>query len=1110
MGTLQKARAIKSILFVILLFCSFTLLSAEMTGEIDSLNAKGYDVVVDFTSNSSGNLTAQIEAKDEKNNIEVKIELKNITISKKVDNKTTVIATQKVNIANNKKGSLGIHRRGASLGISVNNALVFRAADIERGPGKIIAVNVNKWKNNSANVYTLDPVYFTDDFMRDSTTDDDGNWENLSGEWHLRSAWDNDPHVFATSKNMAKKLSGGQNPFEWLSWGNPAISIVGNEEWEDYIFKCAFRADMGSTFGIITNYRDEKNYVLATITSATDKTSGGNKITLYQILKGKKSTLGESYGGYIPNQWYALSVESSISGVRVFLDGQERVNAKNLELWYGKAGLYTVAETPIEIDDISILGKDLDYDTLHEINTVQIASRFVDDKNGMEVWARSGNEWESSNNLTGINLNYRYYSRDVHGNKQWMVMDINPTLYATGKLNLMLCGVKGSKDLGYRVEMDTVDNETTVFMYQNKELLATKTLKTPTVKPEKITDDMYFLPSTLYTLRLLKEDDTLRFEINDEDILTAKIDLSQTMGSRPAYQSAGRYLSAKNVMALTYNLIDYTFTSAPTDWFGEGTWEASTRWACDPEWSFLAGYSNGDVALWNKNIVEGDQTFQAYLGIKMEYPREYNTYYERYRELNISICTDGQNPMTGYSGVYGSKDKRMILYRNGKEVASQTLTGNDLPNGGHHRLWFDVQLEKKGNKITFSGNANVNGKPVTVSFEDGDPIEGGVPVIWSNNNAISIARARISYEKEPISRPGPFVVVDMPWHPEFISVGTPLTLTLPTVSTSGKNVELVIEQKIVPTDAKNKPSAVKLKDNTITFSPNFNGLYQYKINGKSDGVTSPSVYLDTYVFDPTPGNRTTTNVLAQYDFTDGQGNIIHDRSGYGEPLNLKIAYKTTSAKDANGKTIEVDTKDLSAQWIQGQGIAVDSISKVISENPADKLLEIKKDNRMTIEMWLSLNTIYPENIAGADQWTCSFLELNDPSRKDFSKRWFTFMQNGGVYYFGGMTGDRYRGDVAVNSTRTGLQHVVISYNPDDKLTYVYRNGKLLEGGKSISWNFDKWTEGAYLILGNAILQINGNPALAAAFSGNIYYLSIYNHTFTATQAADNYKSGPKI
>ena len=1106
-------RTFKLLLSTILLLTALSYATAE---EIGQATTKGYDVIIEFVSASNGSLTAQIEGKDDKNNLEIKVELKNVTISQKIDNKSTNIFSHKVNIPAKKAGTLTIYRRGTSIGVAINDELIYRAADIERGSGKDVTVAADKWKVDSADIYPLDPVYFTDDFMRDAAEDGD-YWEILSGEWMLRSAWDDDPHLFATSKNQTKKLGGGQNPFEWISWGKPAMAIVGEENWEDYNFKCAFRADTTSVFGLITNFQDQNNYIYTTITSAADKSKEGNKITLYQVLKGKKNVVGESYGGFIPGQWYTFSIESSISGVRVFLDSRERLYAKNLPFWKGMAGIYTYGDSMIEIDDIYILGKDLDFDYLHELNSVQIADRFARDNNGMEVWARNSNEWEASNNLTGINLNYRYYSRDIHGSKQWVIMDVAPTNYDNGKINMLLCGSKTDKNIGYRVELSTANHETTATMYYNKDILAERVLKTPTTKLANnnvdINGEVYLLPSTSSTLRFLKDGGRLRFSIDDEDILTAEIPegAEDTVGARPAYQATGRYLSAKNVLALTYNLLDYTFTTAPTDWFGEGTWAATTRWACDPEWSFLAGYSNGDVALWSKNIVSGDQTFQAYLGIKMEYPREYNTYYERYRDLNISICTDGQNPLSGYSGVYGSKDQRIILYRNGVEVASQKLDRAYQPNGDHHRLWFDVQLEKKGNKVTFSGiiSATANGKPISVSYEDPDPIEGGVPVIWSTNNAISIARARLNYENPPTPRPGPFTVVDMPWYPEFISVGTPLKLTLPMVSTSGKDVELTINPQILPQEAKNKPSAVKVAGDSITFSPNFTGLYQYKINGVADGVTSPSVYLDTYVFDPTPQNKNTENALVRYNFTEGEGNVIHDTSGFGEPLNLNIAYKTKTEKDENGKDVVVETKNLSAQWIAGQGIAVDSLARVISEKPADKLLALRDSNRISIEMWMSQGTIYPENPSNADQWVCSFLEFNSPTQKDYSKRWFTFLQNGGVYYLSGMNNGKYHfADNMFHSTRTGLQHVIISYNPDDQQTYVYRNGKLLQS-RNIAWNFDKWTEGAHLILGNSAVQLNGNPTMAAAFAGNVYYLAIYDRVFTANEALISYNAGPK-
>ncbi len=141
-------------------------------------------------------------------------------------------------------------------------------------------------------------------------------------------------------------------------------------------------------------------------------------------------------------------------------------------------------------------------------------------------------------------------------------------------------------------------------------------------------------------------------EKDGETVLEAK-DVEPLRGMRPAYRAEGCFALAHNALVLGRNVRTYTFSDEPVDWWiGEGTWEQSTRWSCDPRWSFLGGWSRGDAVLWHKQRFTGDQYFDAFLGVRMEYPRERQIYDDRFRDLGITICGDGHNPRSGYAGIY--------------------------------------------------------------------------------------------------------------------------------------------------------------------------------------------------------------------------------------------------------------------------------------------------------------------------------------------------------------------------------------------------------------------------------------------------------------------------
>jgi len=1131
------------IMLNILALSSILALSAEISGEAGILTDKNYTLEVFFTAQTAGGMTIKTEASDDKNYLAFEVAKKSIVLKNVQNNKSKQLAKINISLDDKQDYQLSFIRRGDRLIVTLDGVIKYTGQNIPNGGGDKFGAVYNKWETADIYAATADPVYFSDDFMRDYT-DDDGLWDIKSGYWRMRSAWDNDPHLFATSKNFTKKIAGGQNPFSWLSWGGPAIAVIGENDWEDYTFSVAFRAYEGGTFGIIINYQDEKNYLLATASSAIDKSEKGNKLTLYKVEKGKKTVLNSSKGGYLPDQWYKFSVKNSADGIKILLDGKERITVKDAPSFMGRAGLYTDTNSPIEIDDVWVLGSGVDFNALLEITHFGIGERFEKDPNGMQSWASAAKNWgtgRASSILTPPSVVY-VYARNVYGDKQWMVFDIAPGSVKENEeniINMYLATDRDNTENSYRMELNTKNNESSVKLYQNETLLAETTIKTRVsnglLSQPKDEEKQYLLEKNNYTLRFMKDNDILIFTIGNDEILRAKIpDTKKTTGYKPAYFCSGRYkIDAKNVLVLSDNYLDYTFSEAPTDWMSEGTWESSTRWACDPEWSFLAGYSNGKLGLWNKNTFKGDHLFQAYLGIKMEYEREYDTYYERYRDLGISICTDGVDPMSGYAGVYGAENgTKMKLYRNGDEVASYDYTNDRSKRmtGDHHNIWYDLTLEKQGNKIVFTGKVSDRDNTVTVlTYEDPEPIDGGVPVIWSKNNGISVARARLTYNhSEP--RIGPFNVVELPHYPEFISVAEPLKLPIRAFSTADHEVELTVNATALPEDAKNKPSTVKIKDGNIVFSPNFTGHYQYEIKGIAASAVSPSVYIDTLVFNPTQRDRTTENAIVRYNFTEGQGNIIHDVSGYGEPLNLIIS----DIEEENG-----GSGTLSATWLEEQGIAVNALSRIVSDGAATKIFNALKENKaFTIEMWVSLATIYPENPQGVQQWSCGYLEFSDPEGKDSANRMFSLMQNGGGFFIDpkSASSDRratpdFRQEFKGFDVRVGLQHIVISYDPSSGNTMTFRGDGVkfatVKSEKNIDWKMDNWSnDKAKLILGNSLMFLKNQtpigpglltpitttteqkPSFAAPFSGKIYYLAIYNRTMSEAEAKANFYAGP--
>jgi hypothetical protein len=130
----------------------------------------------------------------------------------------------------------------------------------------------------------------------------------------------------------------------------------------------------------------------------------------------------------------------------------------------------------------------------------------------------------------------------------------------------------------------------------------------------------------------------------------------------------------------------------------------------------------------------------------MDYPGMPKSPVDRSRCINLSICTDGENPLSGYALIRaGVRNGQLmtILLRDGKEVAQSTLPAHLLPTElAGHRQWYALRMEKSGNTIrVFIDNK------LAMIYMDPQPLAGGRAVLWSENNGIMVGRVNISADR---------------------------------------------------------------------------------------------------------------------------------------------------------------------------------------------------------------------------------------------------------------------------------------------------------------------------------------------------------------------------
>lgn len=221
---------------------------------------------------------------------------------------------------------------------------------------------------------------------------------------------------------------------------------------------------------------------------------------------------------------------------------------------------------------------------------------------------------------------------------------------------------------------------------------------------------------------------------------------AQTVGVSGALPNLG------DIAIETGNVYDYTFTTAPTDWWVQsGVWEMTNRWSCAPGWSWFGGRSEEVAAVWNKRRFAGDLSIHFYFAFKMGLTGAPAWYY-RPSDVALSFFGDGKNLGSGYSLIIGADGNRRSLLLKGDQIVAQSqnkaallpiLADGQPEMNALHRHWWYVRVEKVGDRI----ECYLDNK-LFLTYDDPAPLDSGQLALWTFNNGIMVSRVQIYYEQE--------------------------------------------------------------------------------------------------------------------------------------------------------------------------------------------------------------------------------------------------------------------------------------------------------------------------------------------------------------------------
>ena len=252
-------------------------------------------------------------------------------------------------------------------------------------------------------------------------------------------------------------------------------------------------------------------------------------------------------------------------------------------------------------------------------------------------------------------------------------------------------------------------------------------------------------------------------------------DPSPPVGRRVALQT-GTSVEAEyfaDVLVERDQVRDDYFDRAPVDWHKVGKWEVINRFACDPRWSHMTALSENDLAIIrSKAEYEGDFTLEFYAGNKMWPMREWvgAQYYPRVGDINCTICADDADLDSGYTvtlaewdnkwsetwtrlrrgtRVVAESDRELIPRNRELYPSNRVIPVPWLKKGrGIHGAWYYIKLRKIGNRIEYYFD-----NELVLSFTDPKPLSGRRIAIWTQDDYVTFARAKVSYDKRNIPNP---------------------------------------------------------------------------------------------------------------------------------------------------------------------------------------------------------------------------------------------------------------------------------------------------------------------------------------------------------------------
>jgi hypothetical protein len=631
-------------------------------------------------------------------------------------------------------------------------ALVYGGETIARGEAELPVGD--QWGIVGADAGALDRVWyqpvadvvFTDDFMRG--TDEESPWEPVAGEWTTQAL--REAEFSANAFSLAGTALDG-----------PAVAAAGDWFWEDYTIEVSVYAPEEATgFGVGLCWSGdgvgpgdptyERRGTASThlhLLRFLRREGDWGKVQLVRVRGSREAVLAERSVPTSPGEWHRMAISATGEQLVGAVDGRELLSASDPGLAHGQIVLWVAGERAVSFDDVEaysgpIRGRRPTVLAHAREAADPGAQQFIRDQY-MEGWADESDQWQPA---PGPSIWHAgYFWGDVE-----LALEIDPSRLASA-LRLHICVPTDGPTMspppdpqpGYHLSLEPEDGGQ----------LALRLSKGSEVRAEAAATR----PDDTARLALRKRGPHVEAVLNGEAV-AAFADDSPSGGGKVGISGATARRQAARLSVTSRNVIDSTFRSAPTEWaVVGGEWSVRSRWACTPRWSWFGGRAEHLAAIWTRESFGGDAVVEFFGGFLMDSP--FAPFYDDPSDINVTLCGDGATPGSGYSFIYGGwRNRATAILRKGEVVAEtpgfllpDTLDslGGELFGGNGavelHKHWRHVRAERIGSTLRLI----IDGK-LALAYDDPDPLPGGPAAIWTLGNGLTVARARVYFERSEL------------------------------------------------------------------------------------------------------------------------------------------------------------------------------------------------------------------------------------------------------------------------------------------------------------------------------------------------------------------------